>query len=107
MRDDLSQLRQSLLSAQRAAEAAGVEAIAADVKAAMEALDRIERQTKAYAALSHGLATVQSTRGIADLFVTFFTYIRQDLGLGHARERDALIYNVLDELYDTAKQLRR
>ncbi len=107
MRDDISQLRQALLSAQRAAEAAGVETVGADVKVAMEALDRIERQTRAYSALARGLATAQSPRSIADLFVTFFTYIRQDLGLGHDRERDTPIYKVLDELYDTAKQLRR
>lgn len=111
MRDDIAELRLALRSIQRAAgagaETAGSATIGPDAKAALDALDRIEEKTRAYAALARGLAAPQSTWVIADSFLSFFTYIRQDLNLGGDPLRDKPIYTVLDELYDTAKQLRR
>ena len=106
MRDDFSELRMALLSIQRAAVERGDASSEPDTKIAMAAVDRLEAKTRAYAALERGLATRQTMRGVADLFVHFLTYVRQDLRLGTDRERDQPIYRMLDELYDTAKQLR-
>lgn len=107
MTDDLTDLRQALNAIARNARTPETSEISREAALALESFDRIADQTRAYAALHQGLAEPRTTSGVADSFVTFLTYIRQDLALGARPERDRPIYEVLDELYDTAKQLRR
>ena len=102
---DLSELHEHLIGVRMRAEAEGASQTAEGLQQAIEMVAAWRRQHTSYPKLFREMVEARSLTGAANAWVTFLTYLRQDL-LRETGADAGTVYRTLDELYDAAKGLR-